>query len=443
MFEFIGLAEAAEVNGGVLSNMPEWLAWFFIGFIMLAPIASIVSILVFSIVLLLRSNLLFGDDKGKIKLGLSCSFAISNALIVFFRFALMGHSNTDMKFLVNSFVCIAQIAIFLLLYLLARHRNIEKKIKSKYDQMALLTTIFLGVASYSAYSSGYGDRKLASDTELVLNLYQHYLLVAYYFYSLWAFLVWHCVKSLYQPILGSSTVEVQTTPLPVSVDANSTILAKKLSNLAANDSSKFLPLAIVIMIGGGFVVSLTALFDNEDQIDFWFMLVISLSLGIVLSGLQERIFWRSFRRAILVSIIPWIPVISLHLVFLPISTGFIRTYFLSVVNTFGYISSKIISVEPGNIDYFKLVVNPFDQSSSIYLMYDDPFCYFVIFLSIVFFCISSAIVICTTSFSTNLLLTRVQKIYGLVPTDLDRLRIVLARTVTGIVIVVASWNAFG
>lgn len=276
MFEFIGLGEYID---------PEFIDLYLS---LAAILAALMSVIVFSFVFLLRTIIQLVDGKGGDKLlGLSCSFAIINALIVLVIFATFGtgHNMDTIEnpinmlrttlffidstvyifpmlsllifyafvrqryinrkngfkydlltllsiifliwlsrltyspdhtvfymartalFFINSSICFVQILVFLLFYVLARHHNIEKKNNLKHDQLALLATIFLIGASYSAYSSGYTDRKLAAATDHLLIHYHNYLLLAYGLYVFWAFCAWCCFMKLYQLILTSSTVE--------------------------------------------------------------------------------------------------------------------------------------------------------------------------------------------------------------------------------------------
>jgi hypothetical protein len=199
------------------------------------------------------------------------------------------------------------------------------------------------------------------------------------------------------------------------------------------------------MIVGGLLVPLSALFHDLNQAHFWVRLVVCFSLGIVLGSMQEPKLWCTVHRAILICAIFWIPVISYYMVCWSLTSFVIGDYFKLIVNTFSYFTSNSISAEPAGpgLDYFKLVVNVFDYSSSSYMLYTDPFCFFVFFLIIIFFWISSVSAVFAASFGATLLFAYIKKIHEFGPTDLDKLRNFIARIATVIAVVTALWNALG
>jgi hypothetical protein len=148
-----------------------------------------------SLALLLRSGA--ETKNAKYSVELSCSIAISNALIGFIIFA-RAIPSTNLVFFINYVVCIIQIASFLVLYAMVQYYNIVDTSKLKHSQYALLTTIFLFMASFSAYSSGYIDRNLSAAVNNVITYYSHYAMAAYGFYLLWAFCLCHCFSNLYK-----------------------------------------------------------------------------------------------------------------------------------------------------------------------------------------------------------------------------------------------------
>ena len=100
-----------------------------------------------------------------------------------------------------------------------------------------------------------------------------------------------------------------------------------------------------------------------------------------------------------------------------------------------WLVSRIINIDTPSI------VIPFGSGVSIDLF--DPRLFWLLAILLVIFWIGSVIIVGTTSFSSNLLITGAKKAYEFGPTGFDRLRNIIAGVATIIAAVIALWSAFG